>query len=534
MPDLGIVSLSASLTLTTCPNFKSLTEPPDQGSVKTLGVDCDWDRGLRLPTLHNGEVSNGPAIRVFRRSRPLAGPSKKASNGKSLEDHVRDWVSTRVELGIPESRCSLPFLYGAKKLVECLVCHKFAYPGEVVSCSVRGCQGVYHRKCVKDRFGISLKKFKCQQHACFICKQRVDWRCVRCSIASHDKCAAWPDEVIYLKDRPGKAVCWRHPTDWREDRKEQYKSAMSVAHGIPSKFAGVRKPYSCEVGCCTTLVDRTNLFVDEQHAAISSIEEVFCRLPLPYTAEEFKIDLAWKDTDIKIEPPPYLHIRRNIYLVKKKRDNVGDDVGCTCISSCSQDCVCRGQCISCSKDCHCSENCTNRPFRKEKRIKIVKTEHCGWGAEAAESVKKGDFIIEYVGEVIDDALCEKRLWDMKYKEVNNFYMCEIRKDFTIDATFKGNPSRFLNHSCDPNCVLEKWQVEGETRVGVFAARSIQVGEPLTYDYRFVQFGPEVECRCGAPNCQRFLGTKRKMGKVELCWGSKRKRTSTACIAIITG
>lgn len=60
--------------------------------------------------------------------------------------------------------------------------------------------------------------------------------------------------------------------------------------------------------------------------------------------------------------------------------------------------------------------------------------------------------------VIDDALCERRLWDMKYKEVQNFYMCEIRKDFTIDATFKGNPSRFLNHSCDPNCVLEKWLV----------------------------------------------------------------------------
>lgn len=60
--------------------------------------------------------------------------------------------------------------------------------------------------------------------------------------------------------------------------------------------------------------------------------------------------------------------------------------------------------------------------------------------------------------VIDDALCEQRLWDMKYKEVQNFYMCEIGKDFTIDATFKGNPSRFLNHSCDPNCVLEKWLV----------------------------------------------------------------------------
>lgn len=28
-------------------------------------------------------------------------------------------------------------------------------------------------------------------------------------------------------------------------------------------------------------------------------------------------------------------------------------------------------------------------------------------------------------------------------------------------------------------------VEGETRVGVFAAGSIRVGEPLTYDYRYI-------------------------------------------------
>lgn len=60
--------------------------------------------------------------------------------------------------------------------------------------------------------------------------------------------------------------------------------------------------------------------------------------------------------------------------------------------------------------------------------------------------------------VIDDALCEQRLWDMKDRGDQNFYMCEIRKDFTIDATFKGNASRFLNHSCDPNCKLEKWLV----------------------------------------------------------------------------
>ena len=62
----------------------------------------------------------------------------------------------------------------------------------------------------------------------------------------------------------------------------------------------------------------------------------------------------------------------------------------------------------------------------------------------------------FLFSIIDDALCEQRLWDMKFRGDQNFYMCEIRKDFTIDATFKGNTALFLNHSCDPNCKLEKW------------------------------------------------------------------------------
>jgi len=45
-------------------------------------------------------------------------------------------------------------------------------------------------------------------------------------------------------------------------------------------------------------------------------QEVFCRLPLPYISEEFKIDSSWKDMDSKMEqPPPYVHIRRSILLV---------------------------------------------------------------------------------------------------------------------------------------------------------------------------------------------------------------------------
>ncbi|KAG6531437.1 hypothetical protein ZIOFF_005244 [Zingiber officinale] len=255
--------------------------------------------------------------------------------------------------------------------------------------------------------------------------------------------------------------------------------------------------------------------------------EALLRLPLPYADEEFKMGSILKDVMDKTEPAPYVHIRRNIYLIKKKRDGSETSGGCTNCnpnSTCQENCECRGLSISCSKDCHCSDMCRNRPFRKEKKTKVVKTEYCGWGVVALEVMEKGDFIIEYIGEVIDDALCEKRLWDMKHRGDQNFYMCELHKDFTIDATFKGNTSRFLNHSCHPNCKLEKWQVDGETRVGVFASRSIEIGEPLTYDYRFVHFGPMVRCYCGASNCQGYLGSKKKISQIPLSWGCKRKRS----------
>ncbi|PKI52385.1 hypothetical protein CRG98_027311 [Punica granatum] len=463
MPDLGNpASLSSSLNISRCPHLGLPESASLSSEIKTLAPAAE----AVLP------LQNGHGSCVSRNQ-----TSDGAVNGRKLA------VKRKMESSELQSRSALPFLVGAKKMEKCLICNHFVNYSEELRCNSQGCQGTYHFSCVKQRFGAATpKNFKCPQHACFLCKLRPHWRCVRCTIASHDKCAPWPNKVVHLKNHPGRAVCWRHLHDWR-------------------------------------LIEK----------------EIFSRLPLPYDEEEFKLDITLKDMiENKLEPPPYMHIRRNIYLVKKKREYGNDGSGCTsCSSSCSDHCVCRVQCISCSKSCHCPETCSNRPFRKEKKIKVVKTELCGWGVEAAEPINKGEFIVEYIGEVIDDALCEQRLWDMKHRGEKNFYMCEIRKDFTIDATFKGNFSRFLNHSCDPNCFLEKWQVEGETRVGVFAARLIKIGEPLTYDYRFVQFGPEVKCHCSATNCQGYLGTKRKIAKLEICWASKRKRTSATCIAVLT-
>lgn len=49
------------------------------------------------------------------------------------------------------------------------------------------------------------------------------------------------------------------------------------------------------------------------------------------------------------------------------------------------------------------------------------------------------------------------------------------KDRIIDAGPKGNYSRFMNHSCNPNCETQKWTVNGDVRVGLFALCDIPAG-----------------------------------------------------------
>lgn len=79
----------------------------------------------------------------------------------------------------------------------------------------------------------------------------------------------------------------------------------------------------------------------------------------------------------------------------------------------------------------------------------------------------------------------------------------------IDAAEKGNAARFINHSCQPNCVVERWQCGEQMRLGIFAAVKIKKGEEITYDYAFQydyaerdnnKKGKRRECHCGAAEC----------------------------------
>lgn len=129
------------------------------------------------------------------------------------------------------------------------------------------------------------------------------------------------------------------------------------------------------------------------------------------------------------------------------------------------------------KDCPAKDKCQNQRFKKCQYVKCqpFRTQKIGWGLKTLQDIKKGDFVIEYCGEIIDNKECDARLAKIA-KTQSNFYFLTLDKDTVIDAGPKGNFSRFINHSCDPNCETQKWMVNGLYRIGVFAKKDIPAGK----------------------------------------------------------
>lgn len=134
--------------------------------------------------------------------------------------------------------------------------------------------------------------------------------------------------------------------------------------------------------------------------------------------------------------------------------------------------------------CRHKHLCKNQRFRKLEyaKCKPFKTKNAGWGLMAMEDIKEGQFVIEYVGEVIEQEECDRRLKKNASDQVSNFYFLNLDKDLIIDAGPKGNQARFMNHSCEPNCVTQKWEVNNATRIGLFALKDIPSG---MNDYLFL-------------------------------------------------
>ena len=52
------------------------------------------------------------------------------------------------------------------------------------------------------------------------------------------------------------------------------------------------------------------------------------------------------------------------------------------------------------------------------------------------------------------------------------YMFRLNDEFIIDATIIGGAARYINHNCDPNCVTENVEINGEDHIIIMANRFI--------------------------------------------------------------
>ncbi|CAG9854075.1 unnamed protein product [Phyllotreta striolata] len=221
------------------------------------------------------------------------------------------------------------------------------------------------------------------------------------------------------------------------------------------------------------------------------------------------------------KPPPYIKIKvsKPVGNVKLSDMDLSNITACECDPTLPNPCGPDSNCLNrllwteCNPEvCSAGESCKNQLFEKREYPPLVpcKTEARGWGLKTLAPISKGQFIIEYVGELIDAEEYQRRIQKMHEQKDENYYFLIITPNRIIDAGPKGNVARFMNHCCQPNCETQKWTVNGETRVGLFANQDILPHTELTFNYNLECTGTErKECKCGAPNCSGFIGLKAK-------------------------
>ncbi|XP_039494050.1 probable histone-lysine N-methyltransferase Mes-4 [Drosophila santomea] len=228
----------------------------------------------------------------------------------------------------------------------------------------------------------------------------------------------------------------------------------------------------------------------------------------------------------KLHPPPYVKIKTNKAVPPVRfTQNLEDLSACYCQPGDEHPCGPDSGCINrmlfneCNPEfCKAGNRCENQMFeqRKSPRLEVVYMNERGFGLVNREPIAEGDFVIEYVGEVINHAEFQRRMEQKQRDRDENYYFLGVEKDFIIDAGPKGNLARFMNHSCEPNCETQKWTVNCIHRVGLFAIKDIPVNTELTFNYLWddLMNNSKKACFCGATRCSGEIGGKLKDGAVK--------------------
>jgi serine/threonine protein kinase len=164
---------------------------------------------------------------------------------------------------------------------------------------------------------------------------------------------------------------------------------------------------------------------------------------------------------------------------------------------------CQEECPkTCPGDMFCgNRRITNGEFRT---VRVVEAGRKGRGLVVEEDVDVGDMILEYVGRAVPQKQLAK--YFRRYQHDRRLYIMSLGDGIYIDARSKGGLARYINHSCEPNCQVQRWKVKGVLRAVVVPTRSLSAGTELTFDYQWErQRGrAATKCYCGTPSCRGTL------------------------------
>lgn len=184
------------------------------------------------------------------------------------------------------------------------------------------------------------------------------------------------------------------------------------------------------------------------------------------------------------------------------RKGISCEMACGCAScgnmnyckceECSTDCRCYIANRECTGLCICAKNskCKNKNILRanQKRVAVFPSPKHGYGLYSEEFIKKGEFVIEYTGELISDKEAERRgnFYELNkcsylFNLVNNGDECL----YSLDAFFTGNQSKYINHSkANANLKATVMVRAGLTKIVFYALKDIYRGEELLFDYQF--------------------------------------------------
>uniref|UniRef100_A0A672S521 Histone-lysine N-methyltransferase NSD2-like n=1 Tax=Sinocyclocheilus grahami TaxID=75366 RepID=A0A672S521_SINGR len=428
------------------------------------------------------------------------------------------------------------------KMMRCLRCPVAYHVGDL--CVAAGSEMITSSAIVCTNHFRPKKGYSHHSHVnvswCFICSKGGRLLCCEsCPAAFHPDCLniAMPDGSWFCNDcRSGKKpkyrdVIWVKLGNYRwwpaeiRHPKNIPTNIQHLRHEIgefPVFFFGSKDYFWTHQGRVFPYMegDRGSKY---QHTGIG---KVFKNALLEAEARFKEIEMereAKEAQENNKKPPPYKYIKVNkpCGRVQVYTADISEIPKCNCKPSDERPCSFESECLNrmLLYECHpqvcpAADRCQNQDFTKRlyPDTKIIRTAGKGWGLVSLRDIKKGEFVNEYVGELIDEEECIARIKYAQENNITHFYMLTIDKDRIIDAGPKGNYSRFMNHSCQPNCETQKWTVNGDTRVGLFAVCDIPSGTELTFNYNLDCLGNEkTVCRCGAPNCSGFLGDRPKNG-----------------------